>query len=150
PAYALKASLLALFILFTAGSSAGHAKVSLQPVWLGDINHDGRNDLLFRRKSDGLLSPYMLNGFQVSPATPVTPIGPDFNLETMADFNGDGTADMLFRRPSDGKLVILLMGGGKPVAGQVIGAIGGDWDLIAAADFNGDGRADLLFRRTSD
>ena len=88
--------------------------MSFQAVKLGDFNRDGRSDLLFRRNSDGLLSLYLLNGFQVSSTQTIKAIGADWNLEAVADFNGDGTSDMIFRRPSDGRLAMLLMDGGQP------------------------------------
>src|SRR5262245_748280 len=116
----------------------------------GDFNGDGRDDLLFRRDSDGLLSQYLMNGLQIASAQLLGAVGTDWTLAAVADFNGDRGADLLFRRASDGMLSLYLGNGGQIVASQFIGAVGTDWELVGAADVNGDGRADLLFRRVSD
>jgi subtilisin family serine protease len=116
---------------------------------LGDFNGDGRSDLMFRR-TDGLISQYLMNGFQFLAINVLGAVGVDRTLVAVADFNGDGRADMLFRRASDGMLSLYLLNGPQILGAQELGAIGTDWDLAGVADFNGDGRADMLFRRRSD
>ena len=116
---------------------------------LGDFNGDGRSDLMFRR-TDGLLSQYLMNGFQVLSVQSLGPVGFEWTLEAVADFNGDGNADLLFRRSSDGMVALYLLSGSQLLGAQLLGAVGLDWDLVGTADFNGDGRADMLFRRRSD
>jgi sRNA-binding regulator protein Hfq len=117
---------------------------------LGDFNGDGRSDLMFRRSTDGLISQYLMNGFQFLAINVLGAVGTDRTLVAVADFNGDGRADMLFRRVSDGMLSLYLLNGPQILAAQELGAIGTDWELAGVADFNGDGRADMLFRRKSD
>jgi sRNA-binding regulator protein Hfq len=117
--------------------------------YLGDFNGDGRSDLLFRR-TDGLISQYLMNGFQFIAINLLGTVGVDFTLVAVADFNGDGNADLLFRRASDGMLSLYLLNGSQLLGAQLLGAIGVDWDLAGVGDFNGDGRADMLFRRRSD
>src|SRR5215208_1386353 len=116
---------------------------------LGDFNGDGRSDLLFRR-TDGMISQYLMNGFEFIAINLLGGVGVDFTLVAVADFNGDRNADMLFRRASDGMLSLYLLNGPQLLGAQLLGAIGTDWDLVGAADFDGDGRADMLFRRKSD
>src|SRR5215208_7529197 len=73
-----KAPFIVLLISMIAASSVCQAAtMSFQAVKLGDFNRDGRSDLLFRRNIDGLLSLYLLNGFQVSPAQTIKAIGAD-------------------------------------------------------------------------
>jgi hypothetical protein len=117
---------------------------------LGDLNGDGRDDIVFRRKTDGLLSDYLMNGFQIVSAQVIGTVGTDFTLTAVADFNGDGMADLLFRRLSDGQMVMYLMNGPQVVSAQVVGNLGTDWEFAGAGDFNGDGRSDIVFRRKSD
>jgi probable HAF family extracellular repeat protein len=115
----------------------------------GDFNGDRRDDLLFRRYSDGSLTQYLMDGFQILSTQALGAVGTDWTLAAVADFNGDGTADLLFRR-GDGMLSLYLMSGANVLAAQLLGAIGLDWEIVGAADFNGDGRADILLRRASD
>jgi sRNA-binding regulator protein Hfq len=118
--------------------------------YFGDFNGDGRSDLLFRRESDGMLSQYLMNGFQFTSVQLLGAVGLDRTLAAVADFNGDGTADLLFRRDSDGLLSLYLYSGSQLLGAQLLGTIGLEWELVGAADFNGDGRADMVFRRKSD
>jgi glucose/arabinose dehydrogenase len=129
-------------------SAAASPNVCTAASQLGDFNGDARSDLLFRR-TDGQLSLYEMNGFQVLASGLLGAVGVDWRIVGVADFNGDGMADMLFRR-SDGMLSLYLMNGFQVVAAQLLGAVGPDWDVVGVADVNGDGRADILFRRNND
>jgi hypothetical protein len=115
---------------------------------LGDFNGDGKDDILLRR-SDGLMSQYFMNGFQVTSAQVLGANGVEWTLTAVADFNGDGKADLLFRR-GDGQLSIYLLNGSQVLAAQLIGGVDPHFEFVGAGDFNGDGRADILFRRPSD
>jgi hypothetical protein len=74
-----------------------------------DFNGDGRADMVFRRKSDGMLSLYLMDGFQVLQAQLLGATGADWRVRAVADFNGDGRADIVFRRTSDGMLSARIM-----------------------------------------
>lgn len=116
---------------------------------LGSFNGDGRRDLLFRR-GDGMLSLYLMDGFNVVAAQLLGQVGTEWRLEGVGDFNGDGRGDLLFRRVSDGMLSVFLMDGFNVLAAQLIGIVGLEWRFIGTGDFNGDGKSDLLFKRDSD
>jgi hypothetical protein len=118
---------------------------------LGDLNGDGRDDIVFRGTGfPGTVAVYLMNGFQIVSAQAIINESPDYTLAAVADFNGDGKADILFRRASDGLMAIYLMDGFQLVAAQLIGAVGTDIAVVGLGDFNGDGRSDILFRRPSD
>ncbi|RRR96108.1 FG-GAP-like repeat-containing protein [Glycomyces terrestris] len=73
----------------------------------GDLDHDGRADLLGVRESDGCLYLYRGNGSSVSEAVKVG-CGWD-GLDAIAavgDFSGDGHADIVARRAADGHLFL--------------------------------------------
>ena len=117
---------------------------------LGDLNGDGKDDIVFRRVSDGEVVVYLMNGFQILSAQVIGNVGTDFTLTAVADFNGDGKADLLFRRVSDGLIVMYLMNGPQVLQATVVGSLGTDWEYVGSADFDGDGKADILFRRVTD
>ena len=45
--------------------SLGTVGLEWSLLGLGDLNGDGRSDMVFRRVSDGMLSAYLMNGFQM-------------------------------------------------------------------------------------
>jgi len=92
-----------------------------------DFNGDGRADMLLRRSSDGMLSLYLMNGFQMLGAQLLGAVGTDFNLMAIGDLNGDGRADMVFRRASDGLLWAYQMDGFQILQSQPIGSVGMDF-----------------------
>jgi subtilisin family serine protease len=119
------------------------------PSRLGDINGDGKADLVMRRTSDGLLTGYLMNGTQVESAAVLGTIDPAFALIAVADFNADNKTDLLFRR-ADGMMALALMNGLQVTSFQLLGGIGTEWKVIGVGDFNGDGRTDFMTRRTAD
>jgi hypothetical protein len=48
-------------------------------VGVGDLNGDGRSDMVFRRISDGQLSLYTMNGFQIVSAQLLGMVGTEWN-----------------------------------------------------------------------
>jgi glucose/arabinose dehydrogenase len=115
----------------------------------GDFNGDGKDDLLFRLPSSGLIAEYLMNGVQIVSAQAVGIVDPVFALVALGDFNGDGKADLLFRR-GDGFLSVFFMNGAQVLNALPIGLVGPQWGIVGIADFNGDGKTDILFRRESD
>ena len=96
--------------------------------------------MLFRR-TDGTLSLYLMNGFQLLAAQVLGNVGPEWRVGGARDFNGDGRADILFRRTSDGTLSLFLMDGFQLLSAQVIGNVGTEWNLAGVGDLNGDAAA---------
>ncbi|WP_283138914.1 FG-GAP-like repeat-containing protein [Rhizohabitans arisaemae] len=120
----------------------------------GDLNGDGKADLLAIRKSDGNLARF--NGTGTGGFTYAGNIGSGWenynNLTATGDLNGDGKADLVAIRKSDGNLARFngTGTGGFTYAGN----IGSGWEnydqLAAGSDLNGDGKRDLLAIRKSD
>jgi len=123
---------------------AGHDLITA----VGDLDGDGRNDLVARDPAAGRLDAYLGNGAGAFTVKQLGKSWGDYNLLVgPGDVNRDGRADIV-ARGSGGALWLLPglagVGFGDPV--RIKGSWGG-YDTIAGhGDFTGDGRPDLLVR----
>src|SRR5262249_883212 len=100
--------------------SLGSVDPAFEIVGTRDLNGDGRADILFRRKSDGSTSAFLMNGFQLVSAQAIGVVDPAFAVVGLGDINGDGRADLVFPRARDGMLAALLRKGGQALAPQFL------------------------------
>ena len=112
--------------------------------WLrGDINGDGRSDVVWRNTRSGRDSIW-------SSANSATPLAmstvPNLAWEVVgaSDFTGDQQADVLWHNLSNGAMS--LWRSGSSASTQAVSALAADWSIAGAGDFDGDGRSDLLLR----
>jgi hypothetical protein len=120
----------------------------------GDVNGDGRADLVYRRVSDGFTEIQLLNGMQGigGGAIDNNPFDGSWQIAATGDFNGDGKADLAWRHAGDGLLEVQFLNGAAATGGGMVANNPFDlsWNLVATGDFNGDGAADLVWRHGSD
>ena len=114
---------------------------------LGDVNGDGKTDILWRSSTTNALGIWFMNGRAVA-STAVFGVGPGWDLVGSGDVNGDGKADVLWRSVATGTLAIWFMNG-SAVLGTAASSIGPEWNLVGLGDLNGDGTADLLWRNSA-
>jgi C1A family cysteine protease len=129
---------------FNQGSSTDVGKV-------GDFNGDGKADILWRNKSTGMVTMWLMNGTSVKSWSVILGAGyTDWTVAGVGDFDGDGKADILWRNKSTGMVTMWLMNGTSVKSWSVIlGAGYTDWTVAEVGDFNGDRKADILWRNTS-
>jgi hypothetical protein len=117
---------------------------ALSPIATGDLNGDGKADLVFdARKPSGN---YLL--FWISSGTSYTthgmPYGGSWVPFGAADVNGDGKSELLWRSGAD--VVYWIMNGATMESSVYAGNLGeADFALVGSGDLNSDGRADLIF-----
>jgi hypothetical protein len=113
---------------------------------VGDINQDGRNDLVARRKGRMVaLLGTTKGGFTRSVLA--KGMGSYSQFIGVGDQNGDGSADV-FARDVKGRLFMYAGTGSASFGAR--SAVAGSWSaynrITGGADFNGDGRGDLVAR----
>ena len=134
------------------GSSDAHATFS--PV-LGDLNGDGRDDVLLRH-TDGTWHYYPMNGRDYLPdqrGAAFLTSNLDWQFAGIGDLNGDGKDDVLVRRVTDGRWYYYPMDGRRHLIDQRGGtSIISDlaWQFAGIGDLNGDGNDDVLLRHRDD
>ena len=118
----------------------------------GDMNGDGRSDVLWRNLSSGQNYLYPMNGRTILSSEGNLRTVTDLNWKVagVGDFNGDGKADILWRNSSTGQNYIYLMNG-TAIQGEGYTRVVADanWKVAGVGDFNGDGRDDILWRHAT-
>ena len=124
-----------------------------QIAGVGDVNGDGKADLVWHRAGDGVTEVQFLAG--------TTSVGggviannafqsPDWAVVAVGDFNNDGKADLVYHNTGLGLTEIQLLNGLTPIGGGVVAPAFSlpEWQVAGVGDFNGDGSNDLVFRDT--
>src|SRR3569623_219009 len=111
----------------------------------GDLDGDGRTDVMWRRPG-GDLRIWLMNGCKVSSSDLTAVVGANWTFQVARDFDGDGKVDLLWRDCAS-TLHLWTMNGAQiaSTTDLPIGTYSG-WDIVSTGDFDGDGSADLLWR----
>jgi Ca2+-binding RTX toxin-like protein len=139
---------LALWFLNGAsitGAAPGSIAASFSTLGYGDLNGDGRDDILWRDTS-GALSLWEMNG-AAHTAVSLGNVSTAWNVAGVGDLNGDGVDDVLWRNGA-GDMSLWFMDANAGHTGASLGNVSPDWVIEAFGDFNGDGRQDFLWRNT--
>ncbi|MGE3934023.1 MAG: FG-GAP repeat domain-containing protein [Rhodospirillaceae bacterium] len=110
----------------------------------GDLDGDGRGDLIWRHAS-GELATWLMDGATALSSHHRGDISNDWSIIAKGDFDGDGRSDLIWRNAS-GELATWLMDGATVLSSHHRNDISNDWSLIGAGDLDGDGKADLIWR----
>ena len=148
--------MLAMFCSMTiSGAVTSQENTFNPPHYFGDLNGDGRDDVLLRH-TDGRWHYYPMNGrafLEDGQGEANLTRNPDWQFAGIGDLNGDGKDDVLVRRVTDGRWYYYPMDGRRHLIDQRGGtSIVSDpaWQFAGTGDLNGDGKDDVLLRHRDD
>ncbi|MCU1350635.1 MAG: hypothetical protein JWO56_3665, partial [Acidobacteria bacterium] len=149
---------------FPAGADSGRIDVLINGEWVlggtnatftrvvlpkrGDMDGDGKPDLLFRNPGTGVDAVWVMNGTAFGSIANIASFAnADYHIAGMANFDGDGSNDLLLHNRATGANAIWLMKG-LVYSGvtNLPGIPDPNFDLAGTGDFNGDGKPDILIR----
>jgi Bacterial Ig-like domain (group 3)/FG-GAP-like repeat len=118
-------------------------------VAAGDLNADGKVDLLVLNSTTGKLSVMAGKGDGNFGAAVDYAVGSQPTALVTGDFNADGKLDVAVVNQGDGTLSVLLGNGDGTLQSQVVYAGITGLNHVAAVDLNGDGKLDLVVSSAS-
>jgi hypothetical protein len=114
----------------------------------GDVDADGRTDILWRNTTTGNAILWQMDGFTRKAAGSIGAPSTDWQIVGLGDFDGDRQSDVLWRNTANGKTILWRMSGFKRLEARSIGAPALVWEVSGVGDLSGDGRADIVWRNT--
>ncbi len=139
-----------LAIKTTEGYIAGRSpEQDWQIVGVGDLDGDGRADIVWRNYRSGQNYLYPMDGTTVKATEGYlrSVLDLDWKVVGVGDFNGDGRADILWRHAGTGENYVYLMNGLNIIGEGYLRTVADqNWKIAGIRDFDGDGRADILWR----
>ena len=139
---------------------SGVSDTNWRPVGVGDLDGDGRPDIVWQNNANGRISYWamadtsLLRGELLSPDRVADT---RWKIRAVADINRDGRADLLWRHETSGQLAVWFMRFQSPTPTRINGDPLGpgqvddpNWALVGASDFNRDGHADLVWQHQLD
>ncbi len=113
----------------------------------GDLNGDGRLDLLWRHQTSGDVYVWFMDGATYIRDQFIRNVADvNWRIEGIGDFNGDGKQDLLWRNQASGDLYVWLMDGATYLGDRFVRNVSDtNWQVEGVGDFNGDGKPDLLW-----
>jgi FG-GAP-like repeat len=124
--------------------------VTTTALKVGDINGDGKDDIVWRNMGSGNVVISLMNGSTPNwRAITASPIALNVALEAIGDFDNNGKADLLWRNKNTGRSLMSYHNADGsvltwPVVSEYINPT--STSAVGVGDFDGDGKSDILWR----
>ena len=119
---------------------------------VGDVDGDGKADLIWQHATTGSLAVWLMNGTQVV-STRMLSIDRvadlDWQIVGAGDADGDGKADLIWQHQTNGGLAAWFMNGSDVLSTRLLSIdrlTDLNWHIRGVGDVDGNGRVDLLWQ----
>lgn len=123
-----------------------------EPVAQGDVNGDGKDDLVWRNALKGTNAVWLMSAEGPVARSAITAeLDKNWQITASADMNADGNDDIIWRNQMTGENRVWAMDGASHTRTISLYTNANlKLEMAAVSDFDGDGDADILWRSTSD
>ncbi|GJL57655.1 MAG: hypothetical protein NPIRA03_05120 [Nitrospirales bacterium] len=117
---------------------------------LGDLDANGKADLVWRNNSNGSTAIWLMDGTTIAASGFPGGVPVAWHIAGVGDVNGDNKADVIWRNGTSGGVAVWLMDGLTIISTGFPGSASTDFKIMGVGDVNGNGKADLIWRNTTD
>jgi len=119
-------------------ATEGFVRTVADPAWevkgVGDLDGDGKADIVWRNSSSGENYVYPMDGTAIKPTEGYlrTVAGTSWQIVAVGDYDGDGKSDLLWRNAATGENYLYPMDGTaiKPTEGYLRTVPVGGWEMV--------------------
>jgi hypothetical protein len=121
-------------------------------VGIGDLNADGKPDLIWQDQINGQIYCWLMDGVNQSGASYLNngqAVSTNWKIVGTGDLNADGRSDLIWQDQPTGQLYYWLMDGVTRLGSGYLNngeAIGTSWKIVGTGDLNADGKTDLVWQ----
>jgi len=124
---------------------AGGAPDEWTLVGTGDLNGDGKDDLIWRHDAGGVAG-WLMDGATATSTAMIGGAPNEWQIAGIGDFNFDGKDDFVWHNSETGAIAVWLLDGFASTSQTIISGAPLEWSVAGIADFDGDGHDDILLR----
>lgn len=89
--------------ILAASGFPGGLHLTWQVEGMGDVNGNGKADIIWRNSTSGPVAVWLMNGGTVTAVGFPGSAPTDWGIQAVRDVNGDSKADLVWRNTNDGK-----------------------------------------------
>lgn len=145
------------YVYFYDGTSTDPVRMGgigqLDPRWdlvgVGDLDGDGKTDVLWNNTISGLLYAWLMDDLTVINMIGLgTETNTDWKAVALGDMNGNGSLDVIWENSQNLSLAAWFLDGTDIIGFGHLPGLDPGWTLVDAADMNGNGYTDLILQNT--
>ncbi|MCA9455478.1 MAG: FG-GAP repeat protein, partial [Nitrospira sp.] len=114
-------------LTMTSSGFPGNVSPDLQIAGVGDVNGDGKADLIWRNTNSGDVAVWLLNGTSIASSGIVDRLPSQWQIAQVGDADGDGKADVIWYNTTSGAVVCWLLNGLTIASEAFPGTVSTDW-----------------------
>ncbi len=133
--------------------STGTIAAAVDLVWvivgLGDLDGDGKDDIVLRNTVDGSVGAWLGNGLTLGATGIIAGAPSEWVIAGLGDLDGNGTDDIVLRNMNTGDVGVWL-GNGLTLgaAGIIASGVAAEWIIAGLGDLDGNGTDDVVVHNT--